>query len=56
MTVQGGFNNTNNTSGNMEICYSHQQLTFSYNIQDAIEFLTTGNVKIKITGSQDDFK
>lgn len=56
MTVKGQFTNPNITSGSMEICYSHQQLSFSYNIQDALDFLTSGSVKIKLTGSHDEFK
>lgn len=53
MTVKGRFTNSTTKAGNMEISYAHTQLAFDYNIQDAIEFLTSGNIKLKVKGYQD---
>lgn len=50
------FSNTNHISANMEFFYGHQQLSFDYNIQDAIDFATSGDVTLNIIGDQDEFK
>lgn len=47
LTVKGGFTNSATVSGNMEISYAHAQLGLNYGIQDAIEFLSSGSIKLK---------
>lgn len=41
--------------GNVQLSYVHQEVSFPYNIQDAVNFLTTGKVDAKIIGAQDEF-
>ncbi|MBU3134629.1 hypothetical protein KPL40_19700 [Clostridium gasigenes] len=56
MTAKGRFSNTQHTSATMEMAYTHQQIGFAYNIQDAINFLTTGKVEIKMVSTYDVFR
>lgn len=39
---------TNNVGANISISYTHRTLATDYNIQDAINFLTSGSISIKV--------
>lgn len=56
LNVHGDFTNPSNTSSTIELSYIHQQISLPYDIQDAVEFLTTGSIKVKIAGGQDEFR
>lgn len=56
LNVKGGFTSNVITSSTIELLYAHQQISFPYTIEDAVNFLTTGNIAIKITGFQDEFR
>lgn len=46
-TVNGG------EGSNLQVSYGHAQLSFDYNITDAVEFLANGGIKFKIKGFTD---
>lgn len=56
LTAEGGFSNTQHISANMTISYSHQQLGFNYDLDDVIEFLSTGDINVKIALFDDVFQ
>lgn len=56
LNVKGGFTGSGVTASTLEISYIHQQLSLPYNIQDAIDFLSTGKIQVKIAGGQDEFR
>ena len=56
LNVHGGFTTPSTTASTIELSYIHQQISLPYNIQDAVEFLATGKIQVKITGGQDEFR